>query len=287
MPDEVLDQTAELEKPAQAAESETAPDKTGAEQADATDATEKVAETDEQKNERVTREAKEASEKRSRGVQRRIDELTADKHAERKRADELAATNARILALLEAKQTGTTKPAGEPTRDQFGDYEDFIIARAEHRAELKASAVTETASKAVQERLERDSATREEQAAMADYSKREREFAAKTPDFAKVVEESDGIRIPAGVHHMITRMADGPVIAYHMLKNPALAEQFNTQPEYMHGILLGQLSATLKSPQKSSTAPAPGRPASSKTGSATEPPSDPELYRAWADKHMR
>jgi hypothetical protein len=95
------------------------------------------------------------------------------------------------------------------------------------------------------------------------------------------------IAVPTAVYDMIRRLPEGPTIAYHMAKNPELAQQFFEQPPYMHGVLLGQLAATLKAPQKTTTAPAPGKPAASKAGSDNEPPSDPNLYRAWADKHLK
>jgi hypothetical protein len=284
MPDQLeLEQVADPDK-STLKPSETVPE--GTEKPGAPDAQEKVAETDEQKNERIQKEAAEKAEKRAKGVQKRIDELTADKHAERKRADELAAQNARILALLEGKQAAPAVQ-GEPKREQFESYEDYVAARAEFRAEQKAKALIEQSTKTSDEQRRKEASEQAQRSLEQGYADRQRQAAKDISDFNDVMEDAD-IAVPTQVYNMIMRMPDGPVIAYNMAKNPDLVQQFWSNPAEMHGILLGQLSATLKSQQKAQTkAPDPGKPVGSKAGSATEPPSDPNLYRAWADKHLR
>lgn len=250
-------------------------------------AQETAVETDEQKNERVQREAKEASEKRARGVQKRMDELTADKYAERKRADELAQQNARILALLEAKAAPQTQQTtGAPTREQFDSYEDFLRADAKYVAQQEAKTLIDQATKANQEQTQRQSAQQAENELERKWQASQKEFAAKTPDYAEKMENAD-VPIPTPVFTMMKRMgAEGAAVAYAMVNNPDLAQQFFQQPPEMHGILLGQISATLKGATKSN-APAPGKPARSTTGTSDGPPSDPELYYAWAQKNLK
>jgi len=263
------------------------------ENAGATGASENVGEeTDEQKNERVQREAEaerqKRSEKQARGVQKRIDELTADKHAERKRADELAEQNKRILALLEGRSNGAAPAkSGEPTRDQFDSYEQFVEARAEYRAEQTARKLIEESTKAQQEAQAKTTAAQAEMAAQRSYASREAEIAKTIPDYHETMADAD-VSVPQGVLNLIKKMPDGPLIAYHIAKQPELAQQFwaNNDPAD-HGIILGQLSATLKaSPPKASNAPAPGKTVQAKAASSNGPPSDPTQYFAWAEKHM-
>jgi hypothetical protein len=286
MPDQLeLEQVADPADKSALQQSETAKD--AEKQPGATDAQEKVAETDEQKNERIQKEAAEKAEKRAKGVQKRIDELTADKHAERKRADELASQNARILALLEGKQAPAAAAQGEPKREQFESYEDYVAARAEFRAEQKAKALIEQSTKTSEEQRRKETSEQAQRTLEQGYADRQRQAAKDISDFNDVMEDAD-IAVPTQVYNMIMRMPDGPVIAYNMAKNPDLVQQFWSNPAEMHGILLGQLSATLKSQQKAQTkAPDPGKPVGSKAGTATEPPTDPNLYRAWADKHLK
>ena len=247
-------------------------------------------ETDEEKNARVAQEAAERArhkeEKRQQSVQKRFNELTKEKYAAQALATQLAEQNAKILALIEGKQS-TTQPSGEPTRDQFTDYEDFVTARAEYRAEQKALAAIEKFTREQQEKS--TVAERETSAKTAERQFLERRDAIEKtiPDFKEVVADWEP-QLPNNVAELITKMVDGPLIAYHMAKNPELEKQFRDQPVELHGILLGQLSATLKSTQKVSAAPAPGKPVAGKPvaseGDYTGPP---EGYYAWANKQQR
>lgn len=258
-------------------------------QTDATDAQAKGAEqeTDEQKNERIQREAAERAEKRKNAIQRRMDELTAEKKAAERRADEALAHNARMLALLEQGKAAPKDPGQEPKREQFESYEDYLTARAEFRAEQKAKALIEQSSKSSEDQRRKEASEEAQRNLERSYAERQRQAAKDITDFNDVMEDAD-IAVPTQVFNMIMRMPDGPTVAYNMAKNPDLAQQFWTSPAEMHGILLGQLSATLKAQAKTATkAPDPGKPVGSKAGTATEPPSDPNLYRAWADKHLK
>lgn len=254
-------------------------------------------ETDEQKNERVQREAGEAAAKRadkqSRGVQKRIDELTADKHAERKRADELASQNARILALLEGKSGSPGGPAkasdDAPTREQFGSYEEYLRADARYEARREAKELIESSTKAQREAQAKTAAERAVIESRRSYATREAEIASKIPDYFEVMEDAN-VSIPTKAYDLIQKMADGPLIAYHIAKQPDLAKQFwqNADDPAMHGIILGQLSATLKAtPSKISNAPAPGKTVRSQPASSDAPPTDPKHYIAWANKHLK
>jgi hypothetical protein len=256
-----------------------------------------VVETDEQKNARIQAEQAEKNrareEKRQSSIQRRMDELTADKYAERKRADELAAQNARILALLEGSKATSAQPAsGEPTREQFESYEDFISARAEYRAEQKAEAAVKQAleqfTKTQQESTTKAAKETEQQKVEKQFLERRAAAEKELPDYREVIEDWEP-KLPDSVVDLIVRLEDGPLITYHMAKNPALEAQFRDSPPHMHGILLGQLLATLKSSTKESAAPKPGKPVTGKVaasdGSAYT--GDPEGYMAWARKNLR
>ena len=109
--------------------------------------TPETVETDEQKTERAKEEEarvnRKKEEKRQTSFQKRIDELTTDKYEERKRADELMKQNQRLLELYGHKTGAATPSTGEPTRELFENYEDFVTARAEYRAEAKVTAALE------------------------------------------------------------------------------------------------------------------------------------------------
>lgn len=248
-----------------------------------------VEETDEQKNERVQKEAQERSDKKARGIQKRMDELTADKYAERKRADDLAATNARILALLEGRNGASTKAeSGEPNPEDYaGNDAGYWRAVAKYEASEAAKAVVNQQLKESSEQAKRQTEEQKEQQVAKEFVARRKEAEKSIPDYKDVVSDWTP-SVPQSVQNMLIRLEDGPLIAYHLAKNPQLEEQFNEQPDYMHGVLLGQLLSTIKSTTKTTTnAPSPGKPVASKAGTSSEPPSDPKLYRAWADKNLR
>lgn len=247
-------------------------------------------ETDEQKNERVQAEAAEKArqreEKRQQSVQKRINELTAEKYSAQKVAEQLAEQNARILALLEGKQAPAAQNDGEPKREQFTDYEEFVTARAEWRAEQKAKAIIEKFSTEQKESQTKQTRESEEAKVQKDFLERRTAVEKSIPDFKDVVSDWEP-RLPDSVVETIIRMPDGPLISYHLAKNPELEAQFRDSPAYMHGVLLGQLSATLKSQTKVTAAPTPGKPVAQKPGTSDGPPSNPELYYEWAKKHLR
>lgn len=254
-----------------------------------------VEETDEQKNERIQNEAAEASrkreEKRRESIQRRMDELTAEKYAARKEAEELREMNRRMLALVEGKQPQTSASA-EPQRDQFDSYEDFVTARAEYRAEAKAQA----AVKAELERFQRES--KEAQARTAqeteartverEFLQRRAEAEKRFPDFREVVNDWEP-KIPAEVADLIMRLPDGPSISYHLAKTPALEAQLRDAPAHMQAVILGEIRATLKSATSETKAPPPGKPVSSKSATTTDGDytGNPDGYFEWARKNLK
>lgn len=246
-----------------------------------------VAEPDKDKNKTVVDEAKQKSEKRLSGIQRRIDELTRDKYTERQARENLEQQNKELLAILKGQKAPDGKTDdGRPKQDQYPDYADFVRADAVWLAEKAADAKIEKALSTQSEETRRQSFAQSEQQAVAQYNERAKEAAKSIPDYDEVMSDAD-VDVPMPVLAMIRRLDNGPTVAYHMAKNPALARQFFDQPAAMHGVLLGQLSATLKGTAKVSNAPPPGKPAQPKAGSSSEPPEDADAYMVWAAKHMR
>lgn len=253
-----------------------------------------IVETDEQKNQRIQAESAEANrkreEKRQTSIQRRMDELTADKYAERKRADQLQAL---VERLTGDKQPKAETPAdGAPKREDFESYEDFVRADARHHARIEAAAATAAAlekhSKAQEESKTTAARETEQQKVEKQFLERRAAAEKELPDYREVIEDWEP-KLPDSVVDLIVRLEDGPLITYHMAKNPALEAQFRDSPAHMHGILLGQLLATLKGSTKESAAPKPGKPVTGKVAASDGSgySGDPEGYYAWAQKNLR
>lgn len=252
------------------------------------------AETDEQKNARVQQENEARQKRRSQGVQKRIDELTRDKHAERQAREHLEKINADLLARLTGgaqKPNGATADDGRPNPASYVHGESdaqYVRDDAAWLAEQRARTFIEQHTKAQTEAQQRQAQEQSQRAVRSAYLQRQREIAKTIPDYDRTMAEgAQDIEVPTTVFSMIERLPNGPLLAYHMVKNPALTEQFWSTPPEDHGYLLGQISATLKATAKVSNAPPPGRPAQAKTGSQANPPEDTDAYFAWAEKNMR
>lgn len=263
---------------------------------DATENETPDAATDEQKNAQVKEEEKQKTEKRARGWQKRVDELTRDKYAERQAREALQKQNEELLRVAlgkgnasaaNANQEGDGRP--NPASYVHGESDaQYIRDDAVWLAEQRARSIIEENSKRQAEERQRQTVEQSERAIVNAYAQRTREIAKTIPDYAETMAEGAAdISVPNQVFDMIRRMPDGPLVAYHMVKNPTLTEQFFNNPPELHGILLGQLSATLKGAAKISNAPAPGKPTQARAASSSTPPEDTAAYFAWADKHMR
>lgn len=247
-------------------------------------------ETDEQKNARAIEEeaTKRAAreDKRQASVQKRMDELTAQRYKAEARAEALQAE------LERARQPAPTqqKTASEPQRDQFDTYEAYLEARTEYRADM---IVNDRLKEFHAKQTETSSRQQQEQSRQAEhrrYVEHGQKLEKEIPDYKETIEDWDVSKIPDSLVDLLLKLPDGQgnLVSYHLAKDPGLESKLLSQPQSMHGVMVGQLLASLKSTPKVSTAPAPGKPvSSSKASSSTEPPSDPEQYYAWAQKNLR
>ena len=253
--------------------------------------TDTVEETDEQKNERVQKESAARAEKRSNSIQKRMDELTADKYAERKRADELAENNARLMAMIEENKTPQkqAETETEPQREHFNSDLDYFKSLAKYEAKQETIKLVWQNEQNRQSENTRLSAEQQKMEVAKDFRAREAKVEKELPDYKEVIEDWSP-RLPNSTAEMILRLPDGPLIAYHLAKNPDLEKTLLEQPEYLHGVTLGQMLATIKSSSKTTSAPAASKTVgttSSSASDANEYRGEPENYMAWAVKNLR
>lgn len=276
MPEALLQQVTAPESAAQESES--------ADQAVAvaTDTTEQVAETDEQKNARELAEQQARSERRARGVQKRLDELTAEKYEARARAE-------RAERMLEQAMRGNQpapaaeQPDAEPKREQYANYDDWVAALAEHRAAKRAEKIIADRFGQVHQQQTDFAQQQEVMRLRNQFAARQQDFAKKNADYFDVVQTED-VRIPNEAAAFLHTMEDAPAVIYHMAKNPEVAQRLWNEPPIRQAMLLGELSAQLKTPPKVSNAPPPGKPTGARSGESNEPPSDYQGYLKWRAK---
>lgn len=239
-------------------------------------------ETDEQKNARLLQEREERSRRQYSGIQKRFGELT-------ERAKSAEQREAMLLQLVErlTGQKPDGKPQatdGEPTREQFESYEDFVAARAEYRALQRVQETLSKRERETQQRQQQEAAERQSAQLRQTFGKRVAEYAKTDPEFSKVVARDD-VEVPDSVAALLHLEENPGPLLKAFGKNPELLQQFEGKHPVEQAMLLGRLAASLaeKTPQVSN-APAPGKPVAAKSSQADTKPSDNDSVEEWLRK---
>lgn len=241
----------------------------------------------------VRAEQKEPS-KKSKGVQKRIDELIRQREDERRSRE---ATEARLDRALAAVERLTGKPAAEakqelaeedpeptrPVRAQFPDDTAFEQARDDYtegkarwiaRREIKAT-IVESERKAAEART-----LEEQQIVHKSYKERVDKVSEKYEDFHEVAESPD-VAISIPMAHAIMSSEYGPEIQYLLGKEPAEAERISKLSVPQQLLALGRMEAKLaigatpKTDTPAEPAAKPAAPAKSATVSNAPAPVKP------------
>lgn len=163
------------------------------------------------------------------GVQARIDELTrARRDAER------SADYWKGLATHATAPDTAPEAAAKPTSDQFDDYDAYIEALTDWKVEEKTRDVAVKATHNA-ETLHRQASWDDRQVAAM----------AILTDYNDVVGSSE-VQIADHVKDAVMESERGPELAYHMARNPALAEQLNKMSPARAALELGRMEASLE-----------------------------------------
>jgi hypothetical protein len=161
---------------------------------------------------------------------------------------------------------------------------DFLAF--ERAATAYESAKIATAPKMRRELQERHiGALAEAQLTVEDYQARAKAVAAKIPDYSAVVK---GAKAPVGDGLMreIVESEKGPLLAYHLAKNPAETARLNAMSPANLAREIGRLEQKLELPtaRKATTAPAPITPLRG-SAKATRDPDKMSMteFRAWRE----
>lgn len=207
---------------------------------------------------------------KSRGVQKRIDELTANWREEQRTRQRLESMLERVLSKDEPQQT--SEPArveDEPKLEQFKTYEEYVAAVADHRAEQKLAALL--AKQEEQRRTTEAERQREERA--RSFRERAASFAATTPDFNEVAF-SDAVPVTEDMADALNFSEKGPEILYYLGQNIPEAARIARLPPVQAALEIGRLEAKLSLPQPRTVtkAPPPINPLSGGQGSLSVDP---------------
>ena len=217
---------------------------------------------------------------KARGVQKRLDELTANWRGEQRRSDQL-------LQQVEAltKQLGTppeqeAEPTKEPVLEDFSSYEEFVDARAAYRAEeVIAEKLQEIDNKRQEEAVSREQATIQQQ-----FDTRAKAFAETHDDFQEVAFNPN-LHVTEDMVGLLNVSEQGPEILYHLGQNPDESYRIAQLPPGQAAMELGRIEAQLNvlQPNKQTGAPDPIEPISDGRGSQSKDPDEmnPDEWLAW------
>ena len=176
-------------------------------------------------------------------VQLRINKITAEKYAEKRRAEELE----KRLAELESAKPALPNEA--PKLEDF-DYDDakhteaVIQYQVQKQLEAQANSQKQQAQQTAQ------------QAKAADFAAKEAEFGAKTPDYAEAVGNIP--QLHPDTLDAIYSLDNGPQMAHYLGKHLDVADEIANAPPHIAAVKLGQIAASLQvNAQKVTTTSAP------------------------------
>lgn len=185
-------------------------------------------------------------------VQQRIDEITRARHeAER----EAAYWRERAMAggsdgKAQSNPSAQQAPA-KPTPDQYQDYAEYVEALTEWKADQK---VREAMSARDADRA-KEAEQKVQQTRTQAWVERQTAARAAMPDYDEVVGLSD-IPIAPHVAETILDSEQGPALAYHLAKNPELAQRINSLPPLAAAREIGRLESSLGKPAAQTAASA-------------------------------
>ena len=188
-----------------------------------------------------------AEDKPEDGFQKRINKVTADKYAEKRRADELQ----RKLDEVQAKPQ---EVGAAPKLEDFDhDEEKFNSASIKHQV---AEAV-----RAERQAIDTDAQTVAAEKAQQTFN--ERVVAMNKPDFADVANAVP--QLPLGVADALVQSENGAELIYHLGTHLDMADKLAGMTPTMAMMELGRISANMstKPDVKLSAAPAPIEPLNS------------------------
>lgn len=215
--------------------------------------------------------------KKSKGVQKRIDELTRDKENERREKERLLALVEKLTKGEKHQDAGSDDVPAEPTRDQFETFEEFIEARAEYRAQKAFDAKFQEYEQRNAQKVQKEEGER----VVSKWAERAEKFSESHPDFA----EKQLPPVTREMYTVILESEEGPAVAYYLSDHPEEAARIARLEPLGQAREIGKIEAKVASQQqktsvKTTTAPDPIRPVGARANGG-DPLSDKLSAKEW------
>lgn len=232
--------------------------------------------------------AEQPEEKKPRGVQKRIDELTANWREEQRQNEQLRQQLFQMQqGMMSQRQEPqqpepAPQPQGEPQLDQFQSYEQYVAALAEFKADQKFK---EWQSQQTQQQRQS-----EVQAQDVQFQARAAEFAAEHPDY-QTVANNPYLPVSEAMAEVIRVSEAGPQLLYQLGQNPNEAARIAALPPAQAAMELGRMEVRMNTPQPrtQTNAPDPIQPTGGGGGSQGVDPETmtPDQWLEWRNNQLR
>ena len=204
-------------------------------------------------------------------------------------AEEELAEYRRTLAPRPAKTDAAGDDLKEPKESDFPN--DYLAYDRALRAYETRMAIREENSRVATEQ-EQVNAQRAHRARLNAYNARLEDVKDRIPDYDTTLRQANDVPIRDDVRDMILDDGKGPLIAYHLAKNPEKLEALNRMTPIEAAREIGKLSVRIRGPQaKTVTQAKPPLSVPRGTGAVTgrKDPSamSMEEYTAWADSGFK
>lgn len=204
---------------------------------------------DKQATEARTEEQEEPEPSKKSNFQKRIDKLTRTIYDLKKQVAEQGKgaeedREAAAEAEAEVEAAEEAKAAEKPKADQFENYEDFVEALADWKADQRIA----TTLAAQEQKKAQDLQDKAQQAVFDLYNERRDEAKQRYDDFDEVVGRDD-LQIPQGVQLLAIEDEKGPDFAYFLGKHPAVAKELCELTPLMAVRKAGQIMDALAGPE--------------------------------------
>lgn len=206
------------------------------------------------------------------GFQKRISELTREKHEAQRRAEAAEDRERRLLSLVEgSKGTAAPQPSGdeEPTPDRFNRYEDYTRALSRWEAKQIAKEMIGNFQKQQGEQTRGQAVDKSYQALEAKVLKQ----AETDPEIGEAFEaaKSGVLPITPAIAEYVREASDDPgALLKYLMNNEDEATRISRLGEVAQVKALAQVEARLSVKPKPKTSSAPPPPARVSGGAAAQ-----------------
>lgn len=194
----------------------------------------------------------ESAPQKPRGVQKRLDELTRDKHDAKRDAEQARreAEHWREMAMRQQPQQ-PAQPAQQPKQQSSDEplFEDYMDVAAYTKAVIKWQKDQDQKA-AQQQKAEQEKSERQKK-----FQDSAQKFSETAPDFAELVFQNPNLPITEVMVDVMTEADNPAAVAYYLAKNPEEAARIAAMSPAGVGRAIGRIESSLSQPAEPTRQP--------------------------------